>query len=158
VIQRINDNAYKIDLLGKYSVSDTFNVSDLSPYDAGEDSRLNTFEEREDDENQELKFNQPQEPTQINNSKDALQISSGPITRSRAQKLKEALIGFIQDILTAQTKSKIELKPNHVLNLIWADDGIKLRRFGLKANHLKRKAHRKCITRFNLSANGLFWA
>jgi len=27
--------------------------------------------------------------------------------------------------LTAQTKSKIELKPNHVLNLIWADEGIK---------------------------------
>jgi len=53
-----------------------------------------------------------------------LQIPSGPITRSRAQKLKEALIGLIQDILTAQTKSKIELKPNHVLNLIWADEGI----------------------------------
>jgi len=27
--------------------------------------------------------------------------------------------------LTAQTKSKIKLKPNHVLNLIWADEGIK---------------------------------
>jgi len=77
------------------------------------------------DENQELQFNQPQAPAQINNSKDALQIPSGPITRSRAQKLKEALIGLIQDILTAQTKSKIELKPNHVLNLIWADEGIK---------------------------------
>ena len=70
------------------------------------------------DENQELQFNQPQAPAQINNSNDALQIPSGPITRSRAQKLKEALIGLIQDILTAQTKSKIELKPNHVLNLI----------------------------------------
>jgi len=55
-------------------------------------------------ENQELQFNQPQAPVQINNSKDAL---------------------VIQDILTAQTKSKIELKPNHVLNLIWADEGIK---------------------------------
>ena len=125
VIQRINDNAYKIDLQGKYSVSDTFNVADLSPYDAGEDSRSNPFEERGDDETQKLKFNQPQTPTQINNSKDALQIPSGPIIWSRAQKLKEALIGLIQDILTAQTKSKIELKPNHVLNLLWADEGIK---------------------------------
>jgi len=53
------------------------------------------------DENQELKFNQPQAPAQINNSKDVLQIPSGPITRSRAQKLKEALIGLIQDIWTA---------------------------------------------------------
>jgi len=77
------------------------------------------------DENQELKFNQPQPPVQINNLKDVLQIPSRSITRSRAQKLKEALIGLIQDILTAQTKSKIELKPNHVLNLIWADEGIK---------------------------------
>jgi len=68
-----------------------------------------------------------------------LQIPSGPITKSRARKLKEALIGLIQDILTAQTKSKIELKPNHVLNLIWA-----------KRNHLKRRTHRKWITRFNL--------
>jgi len=76
------------------------------------------------DENQELKFNQPQAPAQINNSKDALQIPSTPITRSRAQKLKEALIGLIQDILTARTKSKIELKPNHVLNLICADEEI----------------------------------
>ena len=77
------------------------------------------------DENQELQVNQPKAPAQINNSNDALQIPRGPITRSRAQKLKEALIGLIQDILTAQTKSKIELKPNHILNLIWADEGIK---------------------------------
>jgi len=54
-----------------------------------------------------------------------LQIPSGPITRSSAQKLKEALIGLIQDILTVQTKSKIELKPSHILNLIWVDEGIK---------------------------------
>jgi len=39
--------------------------------------------------------------------------------------MKEALIGSIEDILTVQTKSKIELKPDHVLNLIWVDDGIK---------------------------------
>jgi len=43
-------------------------------------------------------------PAQINNSKDALQIPSGPITRSRAQKLKEALIGLIQDILDCANK------------------------------------------------------
>ena len=109
VIQRINGNAYKVDLLGKYSVSDTFNVADLSPYVAREDSKSNPFKERGDDKNQELKFNQPQAPAQINNPKDALQIPSAPITRSRAQKLKEALIGLIQDILTTQT--------NLILNL-----------------------------------------
>ncbi|GKC94626.1 RNA-directed DNA polymerase [Tanacetum coccineum] len=32
VLQRINDNAYKIELPGEYNVSGTFNVADLSPY------------------------------------------------------------------------------------------------------------------------------
>ncbi|GKF30985.1 hypothetical protein Tco_0100783, partial [Tanacetum coccineum] len=32
VLRRINDNAYKIDLLGNYGVSATFNVADLAPY------------------------------------------------------------------------------------------------------------------------------
>jgi hypothetical protein len=42
-LKKINDNAYKVDLLGEYNVSTTFNVSDLSPYDAVNDSRLNPF-------------------------------------------------------------------------------------------------------------------
>lgn len=38
MIQCINDNAYKIDiLLDKYFVSDIFNVSDLAPYHGDED-------------------------------------------------------------------------------------------------------------------------
>jgi len=36
--------------------------------------------------------------------------------------LKEALIGLVEDILTAQIKSKIKFKPDHVLNLIWGDE------------------------------------
>jgi hypothetical protein len=38
-----------VDLPGEYNFSATFNVSDLSPYDAGDDSRSNPFEEREND-------------------------------------------------------------------------------------------------------------
>ena len=53
VLKRINDNAYKLDLLGEYNISTTFNVSDLSPYDVGDDSRMNPFEERGNDENQQ---------------------------------------------------------------------------------------------------------
>jgi hypothetical protein len=45
IIERINDNAYKVDLLGEYGVSATFNVSDLSSFDVGDDSRSNPFEE-----------------------------------------------------------------------------------------------------------------
>lgn len=32
VLQRIGENAYKIDLLDGYGVSTTFNITDLSPY------------------------------------------------------------------------------------------------------------------------------
>ncbi|KAL3645775.1 hypothetical protein CASFOL_010955 [Castilleja foliolosa] len=32
IVERINNNAYKVDLPGKYNVSATFNVADLSPY------------------------------------------------------------------------------------------------------------------------------
>ena len=46
VLERINDNAYKLDLPGEYNISVTFNVSDLSLFDIGDDSRLNPFEER----------------------------------------------------------------------------------------------------------------
>jgi hypothetical protein len=43
IIERINDNAYKIDLLGEYGVNVTFNVVDLSFFDVGDDSRSNSF-------------------------------------------------------------------------------------------------------------------
>ena len=45
VLERINDNAYRLDLLGEYIVSATFNVSDLSPFDAGDDLRSNLSQE-----------------------------------------------------------------------------------------------------------------
>ena len=51
VFERINDNAYKLDLPGEYNISATFNVSDLFPFDVGDDSRTNPFEERANDEN-----------------------------------------------------------------------------------------------------------
>ncbi|KAF8052607.1 hypothetical protein N665_1538s0001 [Sinapis alba] len=44
VLKRINNNAYQIDLEGKYTISSTFNVSDLIPYVADElDLRSNPF-------------------------------------------------------------------------------------------------------------------
>ena len=45
VLARINDNAYKLVLPGKYNISATFNVSDLSPLDVGDNLRMNPFEE-----------------------------------------------------------------------------------------------------------------
>ncbi|XP_074570594.1 uncharacterized protein LOC141827268 [Curcuma longa] len=51
IVQKINDNAYKLKLPGDYGVSATFNVSDLSPYEDDEpiDSRASPVQPGEDD-------------------------------------------------------------------------------------------------------------
>ena len=85
VLARINDNAYKLDLPGEYNISATFNVSDLSPFDVGDNLRMNPFEERGNDENQQA-------------LKDPLHVLVGPITRARFKKIKEALNGLIHEI------------------------------------------------------------
>ena len=48
ILERINDNTYRVNLPGEHNVSATFNVADLSPFDVGDafDSRTNPFEER----------------------------------------------------------------------------------------------------------------
>ena len=74
--EKINHNTYKVDLPGKYVVSVTFNVVDLSLFDIGDDSRLNTFEKRGNDVIQALK--------------DTWAKIHGSITRFRAKKFKEA--------------------------------------------------------------------
>ena len=84
VLERINDNAYKIDLPGEYSVSATFNVADLTLFDTDFDSRSNPFEERGDD------ADQPR-----NTSKDPLHVPNGPMTRSKTDiKRRIECIGF----------------------------------------------------------------
>jgi hypothetical protein len=46
------ESAYKVDLPGEYGVSATFNVSDLTLFGVGNDSRSNPFQEKGDDEDQ----------------------------------------------------------------------------------------------------------
>ena len=64
-------------------ISNRFNISDLSLFDVGDDSRLNPFEERGNDVNQQAPL------------KDLLHVLVGPITRARSKKIKEALNGLI---------------------------------------------------------------
>ena len=85
-----------MDLPGEYK------VSDLSPFDVGEKSWSNPFEERGNDGNQ----GGP-------SFKDPLQVSDGPITRSRAKKIKEAMQGLVHSTWDEASKSptiKVGLK------------------------------------------------
>lgn len=75
ILQKINDNAYKIDLPKEYDVSPTFNVSDLSPYFGPLESRTTTFQEGEDDEDIP--------------AIDTTPTTNGPITRSRAKLISD---------------------------------------------------------------------
>jgi len=94
VLERINDNAYKIDLLGEYGVSATFNVAELTLSDTDFDSRSNPFEERGD------AVDQPR-----NTSKDPLHVPNSPMTRSKTKALKEALNTLV---LNVSTKSELK--------------------------------------------------
>jgi hypothetical protein len=73
VLARINNNAYKLDLPGECNISATFNVSDLSPFDVGDDLRTNPLEERGNDGNQQASL------------KDPLHVPVRPITRARSK-------------------------------------------------------------------------
>ncbi|KAI3443970.1 hypothetical protein Pfo_000635 [Paulownia fortunei] len=106
VVERINDNAYKLELPGEYGVSASFNVSDLSPFDVDdEDLRTNPFQEGENDKNkathshiQEGELTRGIGRTQDRQLHDPLSLPSGPITRFRAKRFKEALYGLIQQV------------------------------------------------------------
>src|SRR5581483_10024858 len=53
ILEKINDNAYKLELPPDFGVSPTFNVADLTPYMGEEDeleSRTTPLQEGEDDE------------------------------------------------------------------------------------------------------------
>jgi hypothetical protein len=53
VLEKINDNAYKLELPADFGVSPTFNIAGLKPYLGEEDelpSRMTSFQEGEDDE------------------------------------------------------------------------------------------------------------
>ena len=84
VLAKINDNAYKLELLGDdYAVSYIFNVADLSPLFGSEESesRLTFFEEGEDDEG--ITHDVQDNPHDVQDN----DVYKGPLTRARAQLL-----------------------------------------------------------------------
>ena len=113
VLERINDNAYKLDLPVEYNINVTFNVSYLSPFDVGDDLRTNPFEERGNDENHKA-------------FKDPLNVLVRPITKVRSKKIKEALNGLIQKIWVDSNVGHSKWGPKEdegIINLIQAIKG-----------------------------------
>ncbi|KAL4282451.1 hypothetical protein GQ457_16G018480 [Hibiscus cannabinus] len=81
IVEKVNDNAYKLDLPGEYTVSATFNISDLTHFYDSADLRSNPFQERGDDVSTSA-------PAPI---VDPEVLPQGPITRSKATQFREAL-------------------------------------------------------------------
>jgi hypothetical protein len=87
---------------------------DLSPFDVGEDSRSNPFEERGNDGNQSGP-----------SLKDPLQVPDGPIIRSRAKKIKEAMQGLVQSTWDEVSKIptiKVGLKEREPILILLIQD------------------------------------
>ena len=125
VIERINDNAYSLDLPGEYNISATFNVADLSLFDAGDDfdSRTNPFGEGGNDMNHmkaiqpiiqmdqkehtedigshedKLKLDGPYLNHEDNALNDDLKLHQSPITISYTKKFQDVLQGFMKTVL-----------------------------------------------------------
>jgi hypothetical protein len=88
VLEKINENAYKLDLSVDFGVSPTCNSTDLKPYLGEEDeleSRTTQMQEGEDD----VDINTSDTSTPTHN-----QIS-GPITRARARELNNQVSLFL---------------------------------------------------------------
>ena len=76
VLERINNNAYRLDLPEEYGVSTTFNISDLTPFAGGADI--------EEEELTDLRSN----PLQ-GEGDDAILPRKGPVTRAMSKRLQE---------------------------------------------------------------------
>jgi hypothetical protein len=86
ILEKINDNAYKLESPMEFGVSHTFNISDLRPYLGEEDevpSRTTSNQEGEDDE--DINMSDTTTPIEV----------QGPITRSRAQQLRRQVNSFL---------------------------------------------------------------
>ena len=114
VLERINDNAYKLDLPGEYGVSATFNVANLSPFAAGDglDLRTNHFQEEGNDENPPALA----QPT-TRWGADPIRMKTGPITRTQAKRFKDNLVVFIQGVINSQKSLSIPEDTKPVLSI-----------------------------------------
>jgi hypothetical protein len=83
-----------VDLLGEYVVSVTFNISNLTSFDVGDDSSMNPFEERANDVIQAT-------------PRSLLEVLVGLVIRLKVKRFKEASNGFLQNIWVKLDFNKI---------------------------------------------------
>ncbi|XP_071916231.1 uncharacterized protein [Coffea arabica] len=113
ILDKVNDNAYQLDLPGEYGVSSTFNVADLLPFDVDDDFDLRINSSQEEGTDEDLPW--AQVVTSKGSSEDALcapSMNLGPMTRARARKMRETLQTFLQIIHTCIGRIQ---EPNHTM-------------------------------------------
>ena len=88
VMEKINDNAYKLYLPGEYGAHATFNVVDLSPFYADDEIDLGTNRLQE-------KGTDKGAPRALGYQEQDIRVPSGPITRARAKKMHESLQALV---------------------------------------------------------------
>jgi hypothetical protein len=119
ILEKINDNAYKLDLPLEFGVSPTFNISYLRPYIREEDevpSRTTSIQEGEDNE----------DITTSDTTIPSIELQ-GPITRSRAQ-------------LCHQVNSFLCSSANDLKNRLLPNDLIVIRNQGVDhGEHMKHQ-------------------
>ncbi|KAH0716261.1 hypothetical protein KY284_009166 [Solanum tuberosum] len=103
VLERIGDNAYQLDLPGEFQVSATFNVSDLSHFDADLNSRTNSLQEEGNDSIQ-------RSSTPLKDKDEALETPRRLITRSQTKEFNDKLNG-LQSLIQRFLIGEEELKP-----------------------------------------------
>jgi hypothetical protein len=116
LVERINDNALKLDVPGEYGVSASFNVADLSLFDVGDDLRANPSQEGENDASQGAGHANCTRGNGTEFGQDPLSLPSGPITRFRDKRFKEALNGLIQE--NGVDSKNTKMGPNNVQGLV----------------------------------------
>lgn len=96
VIEKINDNAYKLELPGELNISPTFNVTDLAPFDAEEPVlRSEPFQEGGNDEDL---LTIPPDP-----EKEVIaipQLRRSPRTRSGYKSAREDFNKSVESLIT----------------------------------------------------------
>ncbi|KAG7568324.1 Integrase catalytic core [Arabidopsis thaliana x Arabidopsis arenosa] len=102
ILEKIKDNAYRLELPSEVKISHTFNVADLSAYDPG-DSVLRTKPFEEGGNDADIDFNQTAElHAELHPVPHPVpEVPAGPMTRSKSKQLKKRFNLVVQDILSS---------------------------------------------------------